>query len=326
MRAGQVHGVNDIRFVEVPVPEIGDGQVLVKTAMASICGSDLHVVCHGAGIGFDLPCPHGYPGHEGIGEIVASNHPGVEVGTRVLCFPVPGALVGFAEYQPMHGRYVLPLPDTDVSEAELLMAQQFGTVIFAARQRPVDVFGRTVLVLGTGSAGMFWTYWMKHMGAGQVIAVDLSDSRLDVARAMGADVTLNAGEVDVAEAVRELTGPGPDHVIEAVGRRETLYQSIELVRPGGDLMWFGLPDTDDSVPISFARFFRKKLAASSTYGAQDEGNAVSFQKALDLIAARRIDVSPLLSHVYPIEEITTAFTVANDPVPACALKVSVTFD
>ncbi len=327
MRAGQMHGVNDMRCVETPIPEPGDGQILVRTAMASICGSDLHVVCHGAGVGFPMPCPHGYPGHEGIGEVVASRHPAVAEGTRVLCFPFAGSSEGFSEYQRMDGKYVLPLPDsTDVSEPELLMAQQFGTVIFAARQRPVDVFGRTVLVIGQGSAGLFWTYWMKHSGAARVIAVDLSDARLAVATSMGADVTLNAGEVDVAEAVRELAGSGPDYVIEAVGRRETLFQSIELVRPAGDLMWFGLPDTDDSVPISFAQFFRKRLAASSTYGAQDEGDAVSFQKALDLIADRRIDVSPLLSHVYPIEEIDTAFAVANDPVPAGALKVSVTFD
>ena len=326
MRAGQMHGVNDMRCVETPIPDIGDGQILVKTAMASICGSDLHVVCHGAGINYPMPCPHGYPGHEGIGEVVASNHAGVKVGTNVLCFPFAGSSEGFCEYQRMDGKYVLPLPATDVPAPELLMAQQFGTVIFAARQRPVDVFGRTVLVIGQGSAGLFWTYWMKHSGAARVIAVDLSDARLAVSTSMGADATLNAGEVDVVEAVRELTGPGPDYVIEAVGRRETLFQSIELVRPGGDLMWFGLPDTDDSVPISFAQFFRKRLAASSTYGAQDEGDAVSFQKALDLIADRRIDVSPLLSHVYPVEEIDTAFAVANDPVPDGALKVSVTFD
>jgi len=325
MRAGQMLGINDMRCVETPIPEIGDQQILVRTTMASICGSDLHVVCHGAGVPFPLPCPHGYPGHEGIGEVVRSNHAGVAEGTRVLCFPFAGASEGFSEYQRMHGKYVLPLPECGVPEEQLLMAQQFGTIIFAARQRPVDVVGKTVLVLGQGSAGLFWAYWLKRQGAGRLIAVDLSDARLAVSKQMGADITINAGEVDVMEAVRELTGAGPDYVVEAVGRRETLYQSIELVRPGGDLLWFGLPDTDDSVPISFAKFFRKKLTASSTYGAQDEGDAVSFRTALDLIAGGHIDVSPLLSHVYPIEQIDTAFAVANDPVPAGALKVSVTF-
>ncbi len=318
-------GVNDIQCVETPIPEIGDNQVLVKTHMASICGSDLHVVCFGAGLRNPLPCKHGYPGHEGIGEIMASNHPNVTVGQRVLCFPDASVSEGFSEYQRMDGRYVLPLPETTVSDAELLMAQQLGTVIFAARQRPVDVVGRTILVLGQGSAGLFWTYWLKRNGAARVIAADLSDTRLAVSTAYGADVTLNVGEVDIFEAIEELTGEGPDYVVEAVGRKETLFQSIDLVRPDGDLMWFGLPDTDDSVQISFAKFFRKRLTASSTYGAQQEGDSLSFKAALDLISGGHIDVTPLLSHIYPIEEITTAFSVANDPVPEGALKVSLTF-
>jgi threonine dehydrogenase-like Zn-dependent dehydrogenase len=325
MRAGQMHGVNEMRCIEMPVPGIDDGQIMVKTSLASICGSDLHVVCHGAGIPYPFPCPHGYPGHEGVGEVVESRSPLVEPGTRVLCFPQAVIGEGFSEYQRMAGKYVWPLPDTSVSEPELLMAQQLGTVIFAARQRSVDVVGRTVLILGQGSAGLFWSYWLKRNGAARVIAVDLSEARLAASPGFGADIVINAAETDVHEAIRELTGDGADYVVEAVGRRETLYQSIELVRPQGDLMWFGLPDTDDSVPISFSKFFRKRLTATSTYGAQDEGDAVSFRTALDLIANRQIDVTPLLSHMYPIEEINTAFAVANDPIPSGALKVSVSF-
>ena len=325
MRAGQMIGVKDMRFVEAPIPEIADEQILVKTSMASICGSDLHLVQHGAGLHAPPPCPHGFPGHEGIGEVVASNHAHVETGTRVLCFPRAMIAEGFSEYQRMHGRYVLPLPETSVPESELLMAQQLGTVVFASRQRPVDVVGKTVLVIGQGSAGLFWTYWLKRSGAATLIAADRSDARLQVAQSYGADVTVNVDDLDIAEVIHELTGDGADYVVEAVGRRETLFQSIDLVRPDGDLMWFGLPDTDDSVPISFAKFFRKRLTASSTYGAQEEGDAVSFQTALDLIAGGQIDVSPLLSHVYPVEEISTAFAVADDPVPHNALKVSVSF-
>ncbi|MCP3912373.1 MAG: zinc-binding dehydrogenase [Actinomycetia bacterium] len=326
MRAARMLGVNEIVCEEAAVPDIGADEILVHTSMASICGSDLHVVCHGAGIGHELPCPHGYPGHEGIGEVVASNHDRVAVGTRVLCFPVPGADVGFAEYQRMNGSFVLPLPESDRPEPHLLMAQQLGTVIFAARQRPRDVTGETVVVLGQGSAGLFWAYVMKRSGAARVIVADKSDTRLAVSESFGADITINAGESDTVEAVKDLTdGVGADYVIEAVGRRETLFQSIEVARVGGQMMWFGLPDSDDSVPISFSKFFRKKLMASSTYGAQVEGDAVSFQTALDWINAGEVDVSPLLSHVYPIEEISHAFDVANEPAEEGALKVSVTF-
>jgi len=326
MRTAQMFGVNDMRYVEAPIPAISDGQVLVKTSMASICGSDLHVVSHGAGIRMPLPCKHGYPGHEGVGVVVDSKSPHVEVGTRVLSFPLGVESEGFSEYQRLAGDHVMALPDVDLPESQLLMAQQLGTVIFAARQRPVDVVGKTVLVIGQGSAGLFWTYWLKRSGAALVIGTDRSDRRLEISKKYGADVCLNVNDIDALEAVRELTGEGADYVVEAVGRRETLYQSIEAARPGGDLMWFGLPDTDDSVPISFAQFFRKKLAASSTNGAQDEGDAVSFRTAMDLITRGHIDVSPLVSHVFPIEEVAEAFSVADDPVPHEALKVSLRFD
>lgn len=329
MRSGRMFGVNDMRCVELPVPAIEDQRtVMVKTTMASICGSDLHLVCHGAGVAFAMPCPHGYPGHESIGEVVESHDASVAVGTRVLCFPNVPVSEGFSEYQRIGPSYLLPLPDKDstsATDAELLMAQQLGTVIFAARQRPIDVVGKTVLIMGQGSAGLFWSYWLKRQGAARVIVSDLSADRLAASPAFGADITINAAEDDVLSAVRDLTGDGADYVVEAVGRKETLFQSIELVRLGGDLMWFGLPDSDDSVPISFAKFFRKKLSASSTYGAQDEGDAVSFRTALDLIAGGHIDVAPLLSHVYPIDEIDTAFATANDPGPAGALKVSLSF-
>lgn len=328
MRAGRMIGVNDMQCIDATVSELRDDEVLVKTEMASICGSDLHLVCHGAGISHPFPCPHGYPGHEAIGEIVDSRASGVEPGTQVLCFPPPHIAEGFSEYQRVRREHLLPLPDTSklgISNPELLMAQQLGTVIFAARQRPVDVVGKTVLILGQGSAGLFWTYWLKRQGAGQIIVADLSQARLDVAATYGADVSLQVSEVDVAEAIAELTPDGADYVVEAVGRRETLYQSIELVRPDGDLMWFGLPDSDDAVSISFSKFFRKRLTASSTYGAQSEGDAVSFRAALDLIAGGDIDVTPLLSHIYPIEKIDEAFAVANEPVADGALKVSISF-
>lgn len=329
MRSGRMFGVNDMRCVDTPVPAIEDQRtVMVKTSMASICGSDLHLVCHGAGVGHALPCPHGYPGHESIGEVVESHDPSIETGTRVLCFPNPPVAEGFSEFQRIGPSYLLPLPDVDattVSDGELLMAQQLGTVIFAARQKPIDVVGKTVLIMGQGSAGLFWSYWLKRQGATRVIVSDLCADRLAASPAFGADITINAAEDDVRAAIRDLTGAGPDYVVEAVGRSETLYQSIELVKPGGDLMWFGLPDSDDSVPISFAKFFRKKLSASSTYGAQDEGDAVSFRTALDLIAGGHIDVTPLLSHVYSIDDIDQAFATANDPGPGGALKVSLTF-
>jgi threonine dehydrogenase-like Zn-dependent dehydrogenase len=90
-------------------------------------------------------------------------------------------------------------------------------------------------------------------------------------------------------------------------------------------MWFGLPSVDADIEMRFHKFFRKRLHAASTYGAQDEDGASSFREALRLIATGEIDVSPLLSHVFPVEEIDEAMHLAHEPHDAKALKVSIEF-
>jgi L-iditol 2-dehydrogenase len=130
---------------------------------------------------------------------------------------------------------------------------------------------------------------------------------------------------DLTEAVLDLTGgAGADFVVEAVGRREALLQSIRMCRPEGRLFWFGLPDTTDPVPIDFARFLHYKLTAVTTYGAQGEPGLVSFRRALDHIRDGDVDVRPLLSHVVPVEQVDRAFELA-DTCEDGVLKVSVSF-
>jgi threonine dehydrogenase-like Zn-dependent dehydrogenase len=326
MRAGRMVEVGRFECEAAPIPEIDDGQVLVRSEMASICGSDLHVVCMGAGIGWELPAPIGYPGHEGIGEVMESRAAALPVGTQVLCFPHVPVGECFAEYQRISAGYCLPLPASDLPRSHLLMAQQLGTVIFALRQHPRDVTGETVVILGQGSAGLFFTHLLKRAGAARVIVADLSPIRLAVSTMYGADVAVNAATDDIRMAVRDLTGGlGADYVVEAVGRDDTFLLTTALVRADGELLWFGLPSTDEPIAINFASFFRKRLRAASTYGAQEEPGATSFGAALEMIRRGDIDVGPLLSHVLPIESVGDAFRLAHDPVAAGAVKVSVRF-
>lgn len=323
-RAGQLVEPGRMAFVEAPVEPLREGDLLVRSQFASICGSDLHIVNHGVETEPRLWAP-GYPGHEGVGEVVESRAAGFAPGDEVLLVPsVPEARC-FAEWQRVRATSAVKLEGPLPPVEQVLMAQQLGTVVFATRQHPWDVEGRTVAVIGQGSAGLFWTWSLKRAGAANVIVADRSPSRLAASVQFGADVLVDARTDDLTEAVMDLTGgKGADFVVEAVGRRETLLQSIGLCRTGGRLYWFGLPDTNDPVPIDFRLFFRRKLTAFSTYGAQGEPGLVSFRLALEHIRRGDVDVLPLLSHVVPVEEIDRAFRLA-DTCEDGVLKVSVSF-
>jgi L-iditol 2-dehydrogenase len=305
---------------EVAVPSVADGEILVRTAYASICGSDLHTVFLGA----PPQGGSGYIGHEGAGEVVESRCAGFEPGDRVLT--VPQALAGrcLAEYQALPGSACIPLPGA-VPLSHLVMAQQLGTVIYALRYRPLDVIGKDVAVIGQGSAGAFFTFLLRRAGAARVLVSDKSPARLAYARTLGADLAVDAGARDFRAAVLEATGgQGAGVVVEAVGSRETFPLSLELAGMGATIVWFGLPEGADYYPFAFHEFFRRRLTAHCVFGAQGEPGLESFRYAVRLIADGAIDVTPLLSHMLPVEEVGDAFRIAHDRSDN-ALKVSIKF-
>jgi L-iditol 2-dehydrogenase len=320
MRAARMVEVGRMVCEEVGVRPPGEGEVLVRGAFASICGSDLHLVMMGVSLP-PYPQAPGFPGHEGIGEVEESRHPGFRAGDRVLTVPAPPQSYTFADYQTLPGAFCLKLPK-EGDPLHLLMAQQLGTVIFALRRHPVDVVGKTVMVMGQGSAGIFFAFLLKRAGAARVIVSDLSEARLALSPGMGADIALRANGTNVRDTVLDLTaGQGVDYLVEAVGSRHTLLESVDLVRPEAEMLLFGLPDSREPVPFNFHDFFRKRVRAVSTYGAQVEPGLVSFQAAVDLILRREIDVAPLVSHVLPIEEIDRAMYLAHERIEN-AIKVS----
>jgi len=303
------------------MPSAADGEILVRTAYASVCGSDLHLVYGGPPA---QPAAPGYPGHESVGEVVESRCPGFEPGDYVLT--VPFALDGrcLAEFQALPGAACIRLPST-VPLSHLLMAQQLGTVIYALRCHPLDVVGKDVAVIGQGSAGAFFTFMLKRFGAARVLVSDKSPARLAYSRKLGADLTVDASTEDFRSAVMEATGGrGAGLVVEAVGSRATFPQSVELAAPGAILVWFGLPEGTDDYPISFSQFFRRGLTAYSNFGAQGEPGFESFRYAVRLITDGAIDVAPLLSHMLPIGCVDEAFRIAYDRSDN-ALKVSIKF-
>ena len=308
MLAGQLVTPGRVEIVEAPCPQPRTDQALVKVQKATLCGSDLHFF-HGHVMGQDFPLPPGLPGHEIVGEIVAGHAAVLPPGTRVLVVLPTEISYGFAEYMAVDPRYLVPLPSGFPLE-QLVLAQQLGTVIYCC-QRLDTVLGLDVVILGQGPAGLLFTHMMRSMGARTVTGIDIVESRLAVARRMGATAAINAEEVDSLEAVRELTeGRLADVVIEAVGRVETINQALDLVKERGRLVYFGVSERE-VIPFEFGKFFRKFAVTVTNAGTQGEPGLRSFHLALRMITEGRIDLSRFISHHLSLERLQEAYELAD---------------
>ena len=331
MKAARWVGLGRVVCEEAPLPSAAEGEILLRTIFASICGSDLHSVFASAP---PQPGMAGYPGHESVGEVVESRCPDFAPGDRVLTVPHFTDGRCMAEYQALPGSACIRLPDT-APLSHLLSAQQLGTVVYALRRHPLDLIGTDAAVIGQGSAGAFFTFLLKRAGARRVLVSDKSPARLAYSRQLGADVTVEAGPADAGpadagpgdfrSAVLEATGGrGAGLVVEAAGSLATFPLSLDLAADGATVVWFGLPEGAGVYPFSFHQFFRRRLTAYSTFDAQGEPGLESFRYALRLITDGAIDVAPLLSHLLPIDQVEEAFRIAHERT-GNALKVSVTF-
>jgi len=319
MRASLLRAPGAIECVEAPEPEPAAGQVLVKMVCASLCGSDLHHVFLPLR-GDSFPCRHGYPGHEGIGEVVESRADGFAPGQAVLTVPDIGHAGCFADYQVLGPAFLLPV-DRAISDRgareQLVLAQPLGTVIFALRKFMTGEVPETAVVLGQGSIGLFFTWMLRQRGVGRVIATEPLAHRRNLSKRYGAEVVLDPNADNVLDAVRDLTagqgaGGGAALVIEAAGHDETRRQAVEMVARDGRVGLFGLPVKADMAAFPFNAFFRKRAEMMSHYGAQHEPDHASFREALDLVTSGQIDATPLISHRLPLDRIDKTFQIARN--------------
>ncbi len=322
MPAALATALKQIRCDEIPIPDPVSGKALVKTRLGSICGSDLHIAYMGWNV-YEFPLPHGYPGHEGVGEVIDGGDNDFSPGELVLTVPNIWSSRVFAGYQVIDPQFLLKLP-TDVPESHLLMAQQLGTVVFGCKRLP-SLLGQTVAIIGQGSVGLFHDFMLRRLGAHRIIAIEPVSERLAAGKAMGIDEAIDVSGKRATEAVLDLTnGQGADLVIEAVGSVETLNQTLQLVRPLGRIAVFGLPPTMERVPFDWDTFFRKRLDMHTVFGAQDVPGLPDFQLAVDFISRGEIDMAPFVTHQFPIEQVQEAFDLAYSKEDG-ALKVSLTF-
>jgi L-iditol 2-dehydrogenase len=313
-------------YTDVPDPMVGDDDILVRVRACGICGSDVHG--HTGQTGRRLPPL--IMGHEAAGVVertgrnVTDFAPGDRIcfDSTVYCNRCPACNQGqynrciqrqvlgvsipefkrhgaFAEFVAVPHWICARLPDhMSFVQAALLEPASIGT---HAANRPPLCRGDTIVVIGAGTIGLFILQAARIRGAGTVIAADVNEFRLDLARQIGTDVCLNPTKVDLLKEIHRTTaGRGADVVFEAVGFCETFRQAISLTRMGGWLVAVGNLEKE-------ARFNLQELVSRELTFTGSCASAGEFRTCIDLIASGRIDVRPLISEVLPLREGPAAF-------------------
>ena len=332
MKAAVLYGQGDLRVVERPVPTPGYGEALLRVEAIAICGSDPAIIAHG--FPFQPPMGEYIPGHEFTGTVVrvAPDVSEVRVGDRVAIEPHKGcgrcencirglyttclnygknekghrhygwsSNGGYAEYAAIHVNSLHKLPDS-VSFEEGTLLTTAGTVLYGYERLGWIKPGETVAVIGPGAIGILAAQMAKLLGAGRVILSGTRDERLRVGRQLGADVTLNVHQVNVTEAVLELTsGLGADVVVEASGNPEAAAQALEIVRKNGRLSFTGLYHQSVNLPLD------KIVQGNLLVTAPKAEGMWNLERALPLLADCRLNVKPLVTHTFPLDEINAAF-------------------
>lgn len=303
MRAVQVVARGKAEFVEMPKPELKPGHALVRTRQLSLCGSDIRYLHYAPPEAY--PYPPGTTGHEMVGVVEAVDAPGsgVKVGDVALTLVTDHRAM--AEYYLAPVEHVLVLPPGKPVE-QLLQAQQLGTVIYACKFLP-NVVGKDVAVIGQGSAGLYFDFMLRRMGARRVIALDLQDFRLKAGQLYGATHTIHNVDLDPATAVANITGGTlADVVIEAAGEIESINMTVDLVKQFGFILFFGVP-RGQIFDFNVERYFFKCLQSQAIVGSLADPGLVSTRMALDMIASGEIDVAPILTHHFPFERVLEAY-------------------
>ena len=321
MRAATVTapGVIEVKDFDVPTAE-RPGEIVVRMERASICGSDIHVAFDGFEHPDGVGTP-GYPGHEGIGVVVESNAAHLPVGVRVLTAPIGHIGRCFAEYQLIDANQVVPLP-ADGDPAKLLMAQQYGTTLFAMRLFWQGGNTNTVGIIGAGSAGLFFLQQAKLLGFENIIISDLNEERLAVAGRLGAQTLVHAPEESFVDAVHRVTGGrGADLVIEAAGYDQLRADAVQAVAVQGTIGFFGFPERYGLAEFPMWDAFRKIVRMQWASGTQSEPGLVAIRDAVQHIHEGLIEVDYCLGAVYGLEDLPEAMRVAREHPGAVKLSI-----
>ncbi len=331
MLAARFHGILDLRIDDLPMPEAGEGEALLRIKAVGICGSDVHHYAEG-GIGDERIVEPLVPGHEfaALVEAVGPGVKGVKAGDRVavdparscgicehcrhghpnLCPdvkfcstpPINGALCQFMAY-PSENLY--PLPES-IDYAEGTVLEPLGVAIHSVDLGKLRV-ADTVAVLGCGPIGLLVIELARISGVSQIFATEILPSRLEAAQRLGATTVINAEQEDpVEEILRSTGGRGVDVAFEAAGALETPQQAAEVTRRGGKVILIGIP-SEDETPFKASIIRRKGLTIKLVRRMKH-----TYPRAITLVERGMVDVSSLITHRFPLERAGEAFELVRN--------------
>lgn len=284
-------------------------QALVRFEAAAICGSDMPKWT-GAEWS-DYPTAPGFPLHECVGEVVASNSPGLVPGNLVLAMPLND--FGLQEYFLTNSSQALSV-DTDLPPSVIALTQPLSTVIYAV-ERLGEVKGKTVLVIGLGSLGHLTAWLLKEKGA-EVITVDPVPSVLKDTWGFGKHYAMKSE--DLAETDLDVT---PDIVVEVVGHQaQTIMDAVRLVRRRGTVLLMGVPRPEAT--LDFTPIFRKNVALISSV---TPPWGEYFSKAYELVKAHHEQLEKLITDYIPFSQAASAYEKYEDRASG-RLKIAIVKD
>jgi len=327
MKAAVWYGGKDIRIEDVPKPKIRNDEVLVKVKVAGICGSELHAY---EGVS-QRRTPPLVMGHEFAGEVaeIGKDVKNLKLGERIAVDPLKRCGVctpcvrgqgnvcrnvklfglhtsgAFAEYVAVPALNCYVLPD-HVTYEEGAMTEPLSVALRAVNNTDVKL-GDTVVVIGAGIIGLSILQAAKAAGAGRLVATDVVDYRLDFAKSLGADITINSMTEDAVSRIMELTnGSGADVVFEAVGLEATVQQGLNMLAIGGKLTVVGM--MSKTMTLNVLSIVPRELQVKGSYVYTSD----DFRRGFNYIVNRKIDMKPLITNVLPLEKTREGFELMHE--------------
>ncbi|WP_409292401.1 L-threonine 3-dehydrogenase [Peribacillus sp. SCS-37] len=310
----------------VDIPTIKEDEVLIKVKATSICGTDVHIYTWDEWSQSRVNPPYVF-GHEFAGEVVeiGSKVNSVEVGdfvsaeTHIVCGRCPQCLTGqyhickntqiigvdtqgcFAEYVALPAGNLWKNPmdmPFDVASVQEPMGNAVHTVLAG------EIAGKTVAIIGCGPIGIMAAGVAKAAGASQVIALDLNDYRLDLAKKMGATTVINSGKENPLEVIDRLTGGnGVDVVCEMSGHPAAMDQGFKMVTNGGRVSILSLPVRPVELDVTNDIVFK----GITVQGITGRLMFKTWQQVSSLLASGQVDVKPMITHRFPLEDFEKGF-------------------